>query len=194
MASFVILQSSSSPAEAKVLIEPALASSSVIASSPNKSFNGVNPVDLETTVLWFHTTFINSSDHFPFGWLKIDFIIPIIMIPLARSTSPFDSGCLTDAKCIFVPIWSHKALNVSASNRVPLSTVMAFCTPKRQTIFYQKNFWTVAEVIVARSLASIHFEKYSTTTTTYFKFPCAGGSGPNKSRPHLCNGQVGWIS
>jgi hypothetical protein len=45
-----------------------------------------------------------------------------------------------------------------------------------------------AEVIVARGLASTHFEKYSIATTTYFKFPCAGGSGPNKSRPHLCNG------
>jgi hypothetical protein len=83
----------------------------------------------------FHTTFINSSGHFPFGWLKIDFIITVIMIPLARSTSPFNSGCLTDAKCIFVPIWSQKALNVSASNWVLLSTVMAFGTPKRQTIF-----------------------------------------------------------
>jgi hypothetical protein len=71
---------------------------------------------------------------------------------------------------------------------------MAFGTPNRQTIFYQKNFWTVAEVIVARDLASIHFEKYSTATTTYFKFLCASGSGPNKPRPHLCNGQVGWIS
>jgi hypothetical protein len=45
---------------------------------------------------------------------------------------------------------------------------MAFGTPKRQTIFYQKNTLTVAEVIVARGLASIHFEKYSTATTTYF--------------------------
>jgi hypothetical protein len=45
-------------------------------------------------------------------------------------------------------------------------------------------------VIVARGLASIHFEKYSTATTTYFKFPCAGRSGPNKSRPHHGNGQV----
>jgi hypothetical protein len=53
-----------------------------------------------------------------------------------------------------------------------------------------KNFWTVAEVIVARGLASIHFEKYSTATTTYFKFPCAGGSGASKSRPHLYSGQV----
>jgi hypothetical protein len=30
--------------------------------------------------------------------------------------------------------------------------------------------------------------KYSTATTTYLKLPCAGGSGPSKSRPHLCNG------
>jgi hypothetical protein len=67
MVSFVILQSSPSSVEAKVLIEPVLASSGVIASSPNKSLNGVNPVDLETTVVWFHTTFISSSIHFPFG-------------------------------------------------------------------------------------------------------------------------------
>jgi hypothetical protein len=48
--SFVILQSSSSYAKARVLIEPILASSGVIASSLNKSLNGVNPVDLETTM------------------------------------------------------------------------------------------------------------------------------------------------
>jgi hypothetical protein len=41
----------------------------------------------------------------------------------------------------------------------------------------------VAEVIVARGLASIHLEKYSTATTTYFKLPYAGGSGFSKSRP-----------
>jgi hypothetical protein len=41
----------------------------------------------------------------------------------------------------------------------------------------------VVEVIVAKGFALIHLEKYSTATTTYFKFPCAGGSGPNKSRP-----------
>jgi hypothetical protein len=67
MVSFVILQSSSSSTEAEVLIEPVLPSSGVIASSPNKSLNGVNHVDLETTVVWFHTTFINSSGDFPFG-------------------------------------------------------------------------------------------------------------------------------
>jgi hypothetical protein len=115
-------------------------------------------------------------------------------MPFALSTSPFDSGCLTDAKWTFVPIWLQNSLNVSASNYVPLSTVMAFGTPKRQTIFCQKNFWIVVEVIVAKGFASIHLENYSTATTTYFKLPCAGGSGPNKSRPHLCNGQVGCIS
>jgi hypothetical protein len=105
MVSFVILQFASSSAEAKVLIEPLLASYSVIASSPNRSLNAVKLVDLETAMLWFHTTFINSSSHFPLGWLKIDFIIPAIIIPFALSTRPFDSRCLTDAKCIFVPIW-----------------------------------------------------------------------------------------
>jgi hypothetical protein len=67
MVYFVIWQSASSSVEAIVLIEPVLASSGVIALSPNKSLNGVKPVDLETTMLWFHTTFINSSGHFPLG-------------------------------------------------------------------------------------------------------------------------------
>jgi hypothetical protein len=51
--------------------------------------------------------------------------------------------------------------------------VIAFDTPKRQTIFCQKNLCIVAEVIVAKGFASIHLEKYSTAKTTYFKFPCA---------------------
>jgi hypothetical protein len=38
------------------------------------------------------------------------------MIPFALSTNPFDSGCLIDAKCIFVPIWLQKVLKVLASN------------------------------------------------------------------------------
>jgi hypothetical protein len=46
MVSFVIWQSASSSAEALVLIDPVLASSGVIASSPNKSLNGVKSVDL----------------------------------------------------------------------------------------------------------------------------------------------------
>jgi hypothetical protein len=50
MVSFVNWQSASSSVEAKVLIEPILASSGVIASSPNRSLNGVNPVDLDVVI------------------------------------------------------------------------------------------------------------------------------------------------
>jgi hypothetical protein len=57
-----------------------------------------------------------------------------------------------------------------------------------------EEFCTVAEVIVAKGFASIHLEKYSTVTTTYFKLSCAGGSGPNRSKPHISSGQVGCIS
>jgi hypothetical protein len=191
--SFVILQASPSFAEAKILIEPVLASSGVITSSPNKSLNVVNPVDLETTVLWFHTTFTNSSGHFPFDKLKIDFIIPVIMILLARSTNPFDS---TRLRCKM-----HFCTNLVTKSfecfRIKLSSIIdrdSLQHTEPTINILQKNFWTVAEVIVAKGLASIHFEKYTTATTTYFKFPCVGGSGPNKSRPHLCNGQVGLIS
>jgi hypothetical protein len=104
MESFVTLLVSSSYTEARVHIDPIFASSRVIASSPNVSLNGVKPVDLETVVLWFHTTFVNSSSHFPFGRLKIDLIIPMRIIPFARSTRLLDSRCLTNAKCISVPI------------------------------------------------------------------------------------------
>jgi hypothetical protein len=47
MVSFVILQFSSSSTEIKVFIEPLLASSGVIASSPNKSLNGLKLLTLK---------------------------------------------------------------------------------------------------------------------------------------------------
>jgi hypothetical protein len=36
----------------------------------------------------------------------------------------------------------------------------------------------VVEVIIVKAFASIHFEKYFTATTAYFKFPCAASIGP----------------
>jgi hypothetical protein len=51
MESFDTFQVPSSSVKARDLIDYVLASFGVIASSPNKSLNGVNPVDLETTVL-----------------------------------------------------------------------------------------------------------------------------------------------
>jgi hypothetical protein len=49
--SFDTLQVSSSFAEDRVLNDHVFASSGVIASSPNRSINGVKPIDLETTIL-----------------------------------------------------------------------------------------------------------------------------------------------
>jgi hypothetical protein len=44
-------------------------------------------------------------------------------------------------------------------------------TPKRQTIFCQKNFRAVFDVIVDTALASIHLVKYSTATKVNLRFP-----------------------
>lgn len=140
MESFDTLRVFSSSVEARVLIDLVFCFFRVIASSPNRSLNGVKTVHLEIVVLWFHTTFINSSDHFTFGILKSDLIIPVMIIPFARSSRPLDSRCLTDVKCIFVPNWSRKVLKASDSNCTLLSTMIAFETPKRQITFCQKNF------------------------------------------------------
>jgi hypothetical protein len=56
------------------------------------------------------------------------------------------------------------------SNCLLLSIISSDGTPKRQTIFCQKNFWAVFAVIVETALASIHFVKYLTSTKVNFKF------------------------
>jgi hypothetical protein len=63
----------------------------------------VNLVDLDTEVLWFHTTLVSSSVHFPFGNPTRDFVIPSRIILFALSTSQLDFGRLSEAKCMFVP-------------------------------------------------------------------------------------------
>jgi hypothetical protein len=57
------------------------------------------------------------------------------------------------------------------SNCLPLSIVSSDGTPNRQTMFYQKNFLAVFDVIVDTALASIHLVKYSTVTKVNLRFP-----------------------
>jgi hypothetical protein len=56
-------------------------------------------------------------------------------------------------------------------------------TPNRQTMFCQKNFYAVFDVIVDTYLALMHLVKYSTATKVNFKLPCTVGSGPTMSSP-----------
>jgi hypothetical protein len=80
------------------------------------------------------------------------------------------------------------------SNCFPLSTVSYDGTLNQQTIFCQKIFCAVFDVIVDTTLASIHLVKYSTVTKVNFRLPCAIGSGPMMSSPQRCSGQVCAIS
>jgi hypothetical protein len=138
----------------------------VIAYSPYKRRNGVNPVDLATVVLTDHKTFGNSSTHFPFAKPCSLLAMPVKTIPFALSTVPFDWGWYTEAKWNLIPRSSQNCMNPSLSNYVPLSTVTSRGTPKRHMIFCHKNFWTFFDVILTNGIASTHLESYSTATTT----------------------------
>jgi hypothetical protein len=131
---------------------------------------------------------------FPFLLLKEAFFMAEKIFPLALSTAPLDWGWYTDAKHNFVPIDRQYSLKSWQSNCFPLSIVSSLGTPNLQMIFCQKNFLIVAEVMVARGLASIHFVKYSTATTANLKLPWAVGSGPTMSIPQRCSVQVGVMS
>jgi uncharacterized phage infection (PIP) family protein YhgE len=93
------------------------------------------------------------------------------ILPLARSTTPLDCGVYTEAKTGLVLMEQQNSLKSWLSNYLPLSTVSSDGTPKRQTMFCQKNFWAVFDVIVETALASIHFVKYSTVTKVNLRFP-----------------------
>jgi hypothetical protein len=69
---------------------------------------------------------------------------------------------VTEAKTGFVPMELQNSRKSWLSNCLSLSTVSSNGTPKRQTMFCQKNVWAVFAVIVDTALASIHLVKYST--------------------------------
>jgi hypothetical protein len=65
----------------------------------------------------------------------------------------------------------QKSLKSWLSNCLPLSTVISDGTPNLQTMFCQKNFWAVFDVIIDTALALIHLMKYSTATKVNLRFP-----------------------
>jgi hypothetical protein len=57
------------------------------------------------------------------------------------------------------------------SNYFSFSTGSSDGAPNQHTMFCQKIFCTVLEVIVDTALASIHLVKYSTATKVNFRLP-----------------------
>jgi hypothetical protein len=98
-------------------------------------------------------------------------LIDVKILPFARSTTPWDCGWYTEAKASLVPMEKQKSLKSWLSNCLPLSIVSSNGTPKRQTMFCQKNFCAVFYVIVDTALASIHLVKYSTAMKVNLRFP-----------------------
>jgi hypothetical protein len=154
-----------------VLGDPCFISSGVMALDPYNRRKGVNPVARHSVVFRAHTTSSSWSAHLPFLSSRSLFLIAVKFLPLARSTTPLDCGWYTEAKTGLVSMEKQKSLKSWLSNCLPLSTVSSDGTPKRQTMFCQKNFCPVLDVMVDTALASIHFVKYSTATKANLRFP-----------------------
>jgi hypothetical protein len=68
--------------------DPNLSSSGVMASSPYRTRNGVNPVVLVCEMLCPQTDVINSYAHFPLGISNNTFDTELKIKPFALSTAP----------------------------------------------------------------------------------------------------------
>ena len=78
-----------------VCIEPVFASSGVTAPSLYKSLNGVKLVDLDIDVLWFQTTFTNSSGHFD-EYMDVNYIVKAQSIIESQAQVELKSSLFTN--------------------------------------------------------------------------------------------------
>jgi hypothetical protein len=107
----------------------------------------VNPVARHSVVFSAQTTSGSWSAHLPFFSSRSLFLMAVKILSLARSTTPLDCGWYTKVKTGLVPMERQKFLKSWLSNCLLLSTVSSDGTPNRQTMFCQKNFWAVFDVI-----------------------------------------------
>jgi hypothetical protein len=171
MRSLDVGSSTSGTVDVLVRGDPCFISCGVMASDPYNRRTSVNPVAQHSVVFRAHTTSGSWSAHLPFLSSRRLFLMAVKILSLARSTTPLDCGWYTEAKTGLVPMKKQKSLKSWLSNFLPLSTVSSDGTPKRQTMFCQKNFWVVFDVTVDTALASIHLVRYSTTTKVNLRFP-----------------------
>jgi hypothetical protein len=144
--------------------DPCFISCGVMASNPYNRRKGVNLVARHLVMLRAQTTSGSWSAHLPFLSSRSLFLMAVKILPL-------DCAWYTDVKASLVPMERQKSLKSWLSNCLPLPTVSSNRTPNRQTMFCQKNFWAVFDVIVDTALASIHLVKYSTATKVNLRFP-----------------------
>jgi hypothetical protein len=161
----------SGTADALVRDDPCFISCGVMASDPYSRRKGVNPVARHSVVFSAQITSGSWLTHLPFLSSRSLFLMAVNILPLARSTTSLDCGWYTEAKASLVPMEKQKSLKSWLSNCLPLSTVSSDGTSNRQTLFCQKNFWAVFDVIVDTALALIHLVKYSTATKVNLRFP-----------------------
>jgi hypothetical protein len=171
MRSFEVGSSTWGTAHETVRGDPCFSSCGVMASDPYRRRKGVNPVAMHSVVFSAQTASGNKSVHLPFFSSRSIFLTAVKILPFARSTTPLDCGWYTEAKASLVPMKKQKSLKSWLSNCLPLSTVSSDGTPKWQTMFCQKNFCAVFDVIVDTILASIHLVKYSTAMKVNLRFP-----------------------
>jgi hypothetical protein len=171
MRSLDVGSSTSGTADVLVRGDPCFNSCGVMASDPYSRRKGVNSVARHSVVFRAQTTLGSWSAHLPFLSSRSLFLMAVKILSLARSTTLLDCGWYTEAKTGLVPMEKQKSLKSWLSNCLPLSTVSSDGTPNQQTMFCQKNFWAVFDVIVDTALASIHLVKYSTATKVNLRFP-----------------------
>jgi hypothetical protein len=140
MRSLEVGSSTLGTADVLVLGDPCFISCGVMASDPYNRRKGVNPIARHSVMFRAHTTSDNWSAHLPFLSSRSLFLMAIKILPLARSTTLLDCGWYTEAKTCLVLMEKQKSLKSWLSNCLSLSTMSSDGTPKRQTMFCQKNF------------------------------------------------------
>jgi hypothetical protein len=153
MRSFEVGSSTSGTADGTVRGDPCFISCGVMASDPYRRRKGVNPVALHSVVFSAQTASGNRSAHLPFLSSRSIFLTAVKILPFTRSTTPLDCGWYTEVKASLVPMEKQKSLKSWLSNCLPLSTVSSDGTPKRQTMFCQKNFWAVVGDLFSNAMS-----------------------------------------
>lgn len=87
-----------------------------------------------------------------------------------------------------IPSCLYQSVTLELVNCNPLSVSIVCKILNQQMMFFQTNYLTVAQVILGKCSASIHFEKLYIAAIKYSLFPWAFLRGPTRSMPHCMKG------